>query len=183
MAGRIHDRQLLDALEVLEPKAFTGSVWRVVKLGRDPLLGAAAGGRWSPPEVIEALYTSLSREVALAEVFFHLSEGQPVFPSEAHHILHKLRVVTHKTLRFVDVQALGSLGVDMGSYSRRDYEKTHEIAAAAYFLEFDGLIVPSARLSGLNLVLFLDRLRDGHVLEVEGEEPVDWQDYRKQTSQ
>ena len=37
-------------------------------------------------------------------------------------------------------------------------ERGQAIAAAAHFLEFDGLIVPSARAPVLNLVLFLDQV-------------------------
>ena len=46
-------------------------------------------------------------------------------------------------------------------YEIFDYQATQAIAAAAHFLEFDGLKVPSARAPCSNLVFFTDRLADG----------------------
>ena len=43
---------------------------------------------------------------------------------------------------------------------------------------FAGMIVPSARWSGLNLVLFTDRLEPG-ALDVRTQEPVDWAAWRR----
>ena len=70
---RVHDRELLDALEALAPETFDGDVWRVAREGRDALLGASAGGRWSPSGGFEVLYTSLDAEGALAEIGYRLS--------------------------------------------------------------------------------------------------------------
>lgn len=54
-----------------------------------------------------------------------------------------------------------------GTYGTFEYTGTQAIAAAAHFLEFDGLIVPSARASDLNLVLFTERLNVEIALTVE----------------
>ena len=51
------------------------------------------------------------------------------------------------------------------------------IAAAAHFLEFDGLIVPCARSPALHLVIFLERCLQDAVV-VQGTEPVDWATWR-----
>ncbi|HEY4164279.1 MAG TPA: RES family NAD+ phosphorylase [Dongiaceae bacterium] len=56
---------------------------------------------------------------------------------------------------------------------------TQSIAAAAHFLEFDGLCVPSARADCHNLVLFLDRVADGNDLNVRETEAVDWEKWRR----
>ena len=44
----VHDRGILDALEVIDPEPFAGEVWRVTRKGRDPVRGTAANGPWSP---------------------------------------------------------------------------------------------------------------------------------------
>jgi hypothetical protein len=64
--------------------------------------------------------------------------------------------------------------VDTAKYESFDYGMAQAIAAAAHFLEFDGLRVPSARAPCANLILFLDRLTNGGSMEVRGSEPVDW---------
>ena len=179
MAGarRRHDRALLDALEAAPVEAFDGVVWRVIWRGRDPLRGSTAGGRWSPPGEFEVLYTSLTSCGALEEIGFRLSL-EPVWPSRAEHDLHRIAARTEKTLRFADVRALEPLGIEPSRYTSFDYAATQAIAAAAHFLEFDGLIVPSARAAQLNLVVFLDRTLDTEVLRVESTEAVDWASWR-----
>jgi hypothetical protein len=43
-------------------------------------------------------------------------------------------------------------------YASCDYAVTQAIAAAAFFLNLDGLIVPSARCAELNLAFFTEKL-------------------------
>jgi hypothetical protein len=175
--GRRHDRVLLDALEALSPEAFAGSVWRVVSQGRDPLRGSTSGGRWAAPGEFEVLYTSLAAEGALAEIGYRLSL-EPVWPSRVNHELHRIVANTERTLRFAELSALAAHGVDIQRYANFDYTMTQAIAAAAHFLEFDGLIVPSARAPELNLVLFTDRLDIENALTVVETHLVDWEAWR-----
>ena len=83
---------------------------------------------------------------------------QPIFPSGMRWIVHKLRNDAKQTLRIADYPALQQLGVDTSGYTSRNYARTQDIADAAYFLGFDGLIAPSARWNCLNAVLFTDRI-------------------------
>ena len=58
--------------------------------------------------------------------------------------------------------------------------RTQEIADAAFFLGFDGLIAPSARWPCSNFVLFTDRIPPGLLdLAKTSEAPIDWSDWRK----
>jgi RES domain-containing protein len=75
---------------------------------------------------------------------------------------------------FADVSSLSTLGVDARRYGTFEYSLTQAIAAAAFFLDFDGLIVPSARSTELNLVIFTEKLEIGERLKVRASEPVDW---------
>ena len=171
-SGRVHDRSVLDALEGIEPLHFDSSVWRVTRAGRDPVRGSAAYGRWSPGGTVEVLYTSLERDGALAEIGFRLSL-EPVWPSRIHHQVHRIRVQTTQTLKFANVAALAAFGVDITRYESFDYTATQALAAAAHFMELDGLLVPSARHSSHNLIVFMDRDAAGS-LEVVESSPVDW---------
>ena len=176
--SRVHDRAILDALEAMEPEPFAGEVWRITGKGRDPLRGSSAHGRWSPGGELDVLYTSLMRDGALSEIGFRLSL-EPVWPSRLEHEIHQIEARSPRTLHIADVGALGNLGVDVARYESFDYQATQAIAAAAHFLEFDGLKVPSARAPCSNLVLFLDRLSEGVGLDVRTSESVDWDAWRK----
>lgn len=176
----VHDPDLLDALEAMEPQAFDGMAWRVTWAARDPLAGGTGGGRWHPPNDFEALYTSLDEDGALAEIYHHLSRA-PVF-SSSHVTLNKLQVLSERTLVFDGVAALGPLGVDEEAFRRGLYARTREIGAAARFLDMDGLIVPSARWTCANLVLFPDRLPDLDSLKVVETQEVNWPAWRETAS-
>ena len=104
---------------------------------------------------------------------------EPVWPSRARHDLHRIEARTRRTLRFADVRALAPLGVDIGRYAGFDYAGSQALAAAARFLEFDGLIVPSARSSALNLVVFLDGLSIDVLVAIDAGS-VDWGAWRSQ---
>jgi len=117
------------------------------------------------------LYTSLSREGALAEVSFHWMQWTPRPSKPAS--LHTLRVVARRTLRLVrvDLHALGIADID---YLGVNNARTQQIGDAVQFLECDGLIAPSARWDCENLMLFPDNFESAAALELVSSEPVDW---------
>jgi hypothetical protein len=175
---RVHDKDVLDALEAIGAQPFDGQVWRVTRSGRDPARGSAASGRWSPPGEFEVLYTSLERDGALAEIGHRLSL-EPVWPSRLVHKVHKLTIHAERALRLPNLQTLQTLGVDTARYEKYDYSATQAIAAAAQFLGFDALIVPNARHRGLNLVGLLENLDPGAAVAIVPSEIVDWSDWRR----
>ena len=176
-ARRAHDDRLLDALAAIKPARFEGAVWRVVREGRSALDGSRGAGRWNPAH-LSVLYCSTEADGALAEIHFHLSLGQPVFPSRLRHALFELRATAKKTLKLADMTALKTLGVEADRYKEMLYPRTQEIGDAAAFLGYDGLIAPSARYAGANLVLFLDNI-GADALAVVAERPVDWAEWRR----
>lgn len=164
MRRRVRDSDLIEAVEASSREAFDGNVWRVVRTGRDPLQGSSPGGRWDDG-TFDVLYTSQDADGALAEMYFHIMRGQPVFPSEMVFHLFELHVALGRALRLADMAALEKIGVEAGSYGalgfsrkQEEYRRLQEIAEAAHFLDFDGLIVPSARWECRNIVLFTDRV-------------------------
>ena len=177
MAPHVHDRDLLDALENAAVEAFSGETWRTTWAGREPLRGSSADGRWTPAGAFEVLYTSLEREGSLAEIGYRLLQ-QPIWPSKAQHTIHLLRVTTRNTLRLVSFAELTPLGIVPALYPTLDYARTQAIAAAARFLGFDGLLVPSARHPSTNLVLFLDQINGGDIAVLASED-VDWAAWRR----
>jgi len=174
--GRVHDDRLLDALDELEGEAFNGTIWRVVRQGRSVLDGSRGSGRWNPSN-LSVLYSAKQADGAIAEIYFHLSRGQPVFPSRMKHRLFELAVITDRTLMLANMADLVALGVDQAQYPQMLYSRTQEIAAAAAFMGFDGIISPSARYDCDNLVLFLDKFNLENIQTIT-ETPIDWADWR-----
>jgi RES domain-containing protein len=153
-------------------------LWRVSRHGRDPLQGGRSLSRWCNGE-FDVLYTSLERDGAVAEVHALLSL-QPVFPSKISFHVHKLTLVAESILHLADLTSLEKLGVETGRYTEREYGKTQDIADAAYFLGFDGLIVPSARWPCANAVLFTERIAPAALaLQTTEEDAVNWAEWRK----
>ena len=167
------DNRLLDALEALPVEPFKGTVWRVVKEGRDPCRCSSAGNRWDNGE-FEVLYTSRTREGAIAEMYFHLNRGQPVFPSKLRYSLFEIKVMLNGVYDLSDRAVLQSMGMDMGrfgqlSYADKqvEYPGCQQIGDAAHFLgssesgDASGIIVPNARYDCSNLVIFCDHTNPG----------------------
>jgi RES domain-containing protein len=153
------DSKLIDALDGLSPTRFKGTLWRIVRDGRDPCACSASGGRWDDT-TFDVLYTSEHRDGAIAEMYFHLLRGHPVFPSRVAFRLHELAVDLPSVLDLADSTRLTALGVDMRrfgqlSYQERnsEYPRTQEVAEVAYFLDHAGIVVPSARWDCRNVVI------------------------------
>ena len=101
---------------------------------------------------------------------------EPIWPSRLQHEIHELNVECNKVLDLTDYSLLLSLGVDTAKYQSLDYSATAKIAAAASFLEFDALLVPSARFPCNNLVIFSER---DNKVELASSSHVDWREWRK----
>ena len=168
------DLMLLDRLEEFQGVKYSGPAWRVAKEGLDPTQGYSSGSRWDPG-TFDVLYTSLEASGAISEMRFHLS-SQPVFPSKVKYELSELKVGTNNTLKLFDTELFDRLNVSKETYSTFDYGRTQEIGDAAQFLGFDGLIVPSARSSAQNLVLFSDKFGPENIALVASQTIV-WEDW------
>ena len=182
---RIRDNALIDALEKIAPVVFSGPAWRVVRRGRDVLMGSAGGGRWDDG-TFDVLYASQKADGAVAERYFHLSRGLPVFPSRPVYHLFELRVSMNRTLHLADLDAIARLGVDTSrygalSYADRtdEYPRTQDIGETALFVGFDGLIVPSARWDCANIVIFCDRVPPDKYEVTRDYGSLDWVEWQK----
>ena len=162
--GGIRDQSLLDAVEALPTEPFEGVVWRSVRAGQDPLVCHRPGGRWDDG-TLDVLYTSETRECAVAERRFHLYQGQPFPPSRMRYELFELWVSLKAVIRFASLDALREVGLAVDGYGRlsylqreREYPRSQELAEACAFFGADGLRVPSARdVSHSNLIVFCEQ--------------------------
>jgi RES domain-containing protein len=177
----IRDQRLLDALERVNPKPYSGTVWRSVKQGRDPLTCWRSGGRWDD-KTFDVLYTSESREAAIAERRFHLYQGQPIPPSRTRYELFSLHVSLQSVICFPELKDLEAVGMDVSGYGQlsyfekdREYPGSQEVAEACYFLGADGILVPSARsVASRNLVVFCEQETEMRIEIAANHGVIDW---------
>lgn len=180
MAGLRRDDRLIDAIDELSPSSFSGTVWRVVRDGHDPRQCSASGGRWDD-QTFGVLYTSQQRDGAIAEMYFHLKRGQPVFPQKVRFRLYELRVSAEQVLDLLDPATLADLGVDMARYGQLSYEeraseypRTQEIGEIAHLLDYSALLAPNARWDCTNVVVFCDRIAAEQLEIVSDHGLIDW---------
>jgi RES domain len=174
---RVHDRELLDRLEHLDPQPFDGNTWRVVRSKRDPMRGSTANGRWGASGELEVLYTACDRDGALAEIGYRMSL-EPIWPSNIHHELYRLEVALDRVLDLTDFTLLSEFGVHEDSFGSHRYNAEQAVSAAARFLEFQAILVPNARYYGNNLVVYPDLEGALSGMERMECEPVDWNAWR-----
>ena len=124
------------------------------------------GARWNPPGV-PAIYCSFDRETALAEGNYAVTV-QPLRPT-VKRTIYTLRVRLEKVLELTDRSILLDLGIGATELSEVDYAPCQRIGGAAEWLENDGLLVLSARGSGMNLVIFPRKLPDAEFEIVDSE--------------
>lgn len=143
---------------------FQGTVWRSLRGGQDPLVCGRPGGRWDDG-TRAVLYTSETREGALAERRFHLYQGQPLPPSRVRYEMFELAVSLGAVMRFAGLEALAAVGLRVAGCGRlsylereQEYPRSQQIAEACAFLGADGLRVPSARdVTQGNLIVFCEQ--------------------------
>jgi hypothetical protein len=168
----VHDRELLERLTAFSPILFDGDVFRATRRGLDPAATSLSGGRWMVPNQAPTLYTSAEREGALAEIAFHWSQFSPRPSKPA--MVHRLHIVAKKSLRLAQADLL-DLGVEWDRYQEFNYRQTQTIGAAVAYLEYDGLIAPSARWQCDNVMLFLGNSEGGEeAVRLIHSEEVDW---------
>ena len=162
-------------------RAFVGSAWRVhwrrVE-ATDWSLSLRSSGRYhrgqdlfSTDEIWPVLYTSTAPEVAIWEM---------VRRSASRNLEYlKNNILTELDVRLDRVLDLTHLTV-MERYTAHltgpDFHLCQEIASLARSRHFQGLLVPSAALEGMNLVITPDNLSDASDLKVvrSSELPIDF---------
>lgn len=165
----IHDPELLDALERLGSEALeNATVWRHMFNDNPPELSNTRGARWNPAG-LAAIYTSEHRETAIAEGQ-HAMDMQPIRPT-AKRFVYELRVSAKKALR-IRRSDLPTLGLAESDLESTDFSACQRVGAHAAFLEYDAIIVPSARADGANIVIFVNELAADAVFERVDQEEV-----------
>jgi len=150
-----YDPVLLDQIEQLGARGFDRHVWRHMFNDYPPELANTRGARWNPPGT-SAIYTSLDRETALAEAQ-HVIDSQPLRPRPRRRVMYEVRITA---ARLVDLpaEAFRTVGLSVADLESDDFAACQRIGGAVAWLGYDGLLVPSARAPGTNVVVLVDNL-------------------------
>lgn len=175
---RVRDPNLLDAVESYGNQLFTGSLYRVVRHGRDPLLGGRSRGRWDAG-MYDVLYTSLDRDGAIAEMEFQI-RNQPVPPNRLIMELYRIPASLTRVFRVESVSGLSTFGIDPHRYNETYYEAAQLLGDAVAFLNYDALIAPNARWDCLNATIIIENLDEGSLGVAEFIEVVDFSAWREE---
>lgn len=165
-----HNYEILDVLDQLDSIEYTGILWRTTWIKRDPLLGGTSGGRWSPSKKFEALYTSLEKNSSIAELHYHLSQA-PVF-SSCGVLIWNLKAKNLNLLDLTSSKVLADLKLSEKT-GKGFISQSQKIGAAACFLGFQGILVPSYRASGNNCVIFTESIEVSQ-LEAKSKTEINW---------
>lgn len=147
-----YDRAFLDALEALPTTEWRGRVWRHMFNEYAPERINTGGARWNPPGV-GAIYAALERETAIAEGE-HMIEVQPrrIFRRR---VLYELEVDVDKVVDLTDAAALASVGLTLADVASDDFTACQRVGGAIEWLGNGGILVPSARRAGDNMVILI----------------------------
>lgn len=119
------------------------------------------------------------RDGALAESWFHATQGQPIPPSKIRKRLFQIEVNLNRVLDLATVGKLTILGVDVTKFGRLhyleradEYPALQQIGEVAFFYDYEALIVPSARWPAANVVIMTEHIKTSQ-LDIAGDELVD----------
>lgn len=147
-----YDRAFLDALEALPAEEWGGHVWRHMFNDYAPERINTGGARWNPPGT-GAIYAALERETAIAEGE-HMIEVQPrrIFRRR---VLYELAVEVNDVVDLTAPGALAAVGLTMDDIASDDHTACQQVGGAIAWLGRGGILVPSARRAGDNMVILV----------------------------
>jgi len=164
------DPDLLDALEGLPATDWQGRVWRHMFNNYGPDRINTSGARWNPLGT-DASYTARDRATALAEGQ-HLVDVQPR-RTFARRVLYEIEVSVASLVDLTAPGALDAVGLTPDDIQDDDYSACQQVGGAAAWLDRGGLLVPSARADGSNLVILVGSLGLDDDLVIVGQEIVE----------
>lgn len=163
------------AFQKLPTIALQGKFFRIVsREHQDEILDTKGslefGGRYNSPGVGGVLCLGESKDVYKAE---RERKGSTAFLLSQ--VIAAIKVSLQKVLDLTNPENLKIIGIKkqdlLRSESEADgYELPRKLAASAYRVGYEALLVPSATGKGRNLVVFLNQCLKGSVVEVISEE-------------
>lgn len=166
--SRAPDDELLARVDAAGFVSFSGRTWRHTAARRPPMSGAGArefGGRWNPPSEFATIYLATPVRCCLAELR-RLAESQGLEPADLLSTARTLHEIDVRDVRLLDLRepsGLASVGLAELDVRGDDRSRCQAVGHAAWFLELDGVVAPSATSAGTVVALFEQRVGPGHL--------------------
>ncbi len=168
---RLADQSLRGFLSDLEPNTFNGRVWRVLWRELDPVdwsLSLRTTGRYhrgldlyANNEAWPALYTSSEPHIAVWEMVRRSAARNLLYL--ANNVLSEIEVSLG---RVFDLTIAPTMQQIQDRLTQPDFQICHQIAQFARQQGADGIVVPSAALTGENIVILPENLQEPLPLNV-----------------
>ncbi|MGF1617580.1 MAG: RES family NAD+ phosphorylase [Acidimicrobiia bacterium] len=165
---RPFELELLDAIEGADIGPWQGTAWRQVFEGTPPLRPNQRGARWNPQDT-EALYCALDPLTASAEIDYLVSRQS--IPITRPRVTYELGVGLERVADLSTDAALQTVGLSIDAIRANGIDECRHIGSACAWLGFDGILVPSARNDGINLVVFVTNLGPDNAVEIVAQDP------------
>lgn len=166
------DEELLDAVSAVGSTPWSATTFRYTTARRDPLSGEGArlhGGRWNPPDLFPAIYLADPVRACMGELRKAARDNHLEVSDQLRvpYKLHTIAVTEVPVLDLCSEETRQVLGLELNDLTG-PWETCQAVGHAAWFLEYAGVVAPSATTGGaLTLALFEHRVAPGQVTLVE----------------
>ena len=170
----LSDEEIRELLAQAEVRRWKGHVYRHMFAGIPPDRENVRGARWNASGVA-AIYTSLHRRTALAEADFRLSLESVPLRRDAARTIYRIQVELSTVVDLRAWDQLSQFGITRATLEgikKSSLRICQQVGAGVDWHEYEGLLVPSARADGANLVIFPNNQRSGWQFEVADREEV-----------
>jgi RES domain-containing protein len=151
---------LENALASLQSISWSGRVFRVMLNDYPPDRENTQGARWNPPDVA-AIYTCFEPAVCIAEIEYSLARQPRPVKRDLRKTLYEIEVTLAAVVDLGPLlPQLDEIGIGPAHLFADDMKTSQEVGRLVTWFGFDGLIVPSARHGGKNLVIYPGRTNE-----------------------
>lgn len=163
------NEDLVDRINNLGSRSWSGSAFRYTSASRDPLSGEGArrhGGRWNPPDLFPAIYLADSEQACMVEVD-RAAETHGLEPKRMLAVPYRLHTIEVAGLPVLDLrteEAQAEVGLEIEDIFGQDWSACQAVGHAAWFLEMAGVLAPAAGGVGLVITAYEHRARPGQVV-------------------
>jgi len=168
------DEEIRSRLAQVEVTQWKGQVYRHMFAGITPDRENVRGARWNAPGVA-AIYTTMERKTALAEADYRLSLESIPLRKDVRRTIYRIRVELNSVVDLSDWAQLSKFGITtaiLEDIAKSSLQACQQIGSSVDWHEYDGLLVPSGRGDGANLVIYPSNQRPGWSFEVVDSEEV-----------
>lgn len=178
---RALNEDLVGAIDAIGRTRWSGQTFRYTNARREPLSGEGArrfGGRYNPRDLFPTIYLAqpvqaCMRELDQAAENQHLTVERLLTVPQ---VLHTIEVSEIEVLDLTVLATQAFLSLEDADLTG-DHTACQEVGHAAWFLEFHGVLAPSAVGAGITLALF-EHSTPPNCITVRSTEQLDFNLYR-----